>query len=430
MKPLERVFHITALALQCGAVLPVLFRLSEDVSPLGTANPLNTVANAFVLAGVIVLMARNRSVTWRVAPALFLIFALVLLAFASIIWSDYPDITVRRSGALLTTTMWAWYVAARFDLRENIRIVAQTIGLMAIASLFLGAFAPAFGQGGPLDPEGWRGIFSTKNNLGDMMAVGVSTYFYLMVSSSRFRLFNFLALLISLALCVLLLILSQSRTSWIIGMISPAIILVLQFTKGRAGIGVALSLIAIMVLLPAVAFVREEVSVIAPLLGRSADLTGRTELWATLLPCIADHPLLGYGLGAFWVEDSRNVLYVWSAVHWHPPSAHNGWLDLMLELGWSGVALLTIQLCLLFVKATRAVIKNADPDAPYLLLMLLVILLHNLSESELLRPQSIMWILIVISATALAKISRQPPVATLAIEHRTLRPSPIAAREF
>jgi O-antigen ligase len=102
----------------------------------------------------------------------------------------------------------------------------------------------------------------------------------------------------------------------------------------------------------------------------------------------------------------------------------------MLELGWSGVALLAIQLCLLFVKATRAVIKNADPDAPYLLLMLLIVLLHNLSESELLRPQSIMWILIVISATALAKISRRPLIAASATELRTVRPSPTAAREI
>jgi exopolysaccharide production protein ExoQ len=429
MKPLERLFHIVALALQCGAGLPLLFSLSEESAPLGAANPWNTMANSFVLVGVIVLVTCNRAAVWRVAPALSLIFLLVLLAFASTIWSDYPDITIRKAGALLTTTTWAWYVAARFDLKEIIRLISNTIGIMAIASLFVGIFAPDLGQAGQLDPEGWRGIFSQKNNLGDIMAIGLLTYFYLIVSS-RFRLLDFGFRLAGLVMCALLLILSQSRTSWVIGLIGVPITLVLQLVKGRAGIGAAVSWIAIMLLLPAMAFVEQGISAIAPLLGRSANLTGRTELWAAVLTCVRDHPLLGYGLGAFWVEDSRNVLYVWSTIHWHPPTAHNGWLDLLLELGWLGAALLTIQVGMIFIRGMRAVLKNSFPDSPYLLLMLSVALIHNLSESELLRPQSIMWILIVVSTTALAKVRHLPPVAALNTEQRTLRSSMLAAREL
>jgi exopolysaccharide production protein ExoQ len=429
MRPLERVFHISALGLQCGVALALLFLPSEDSNPLGTANPLNTVASAFVLAGTMVLMARNRSVTWRVAPALSLILTLVLLAMASTMWSDYPDITIRRSVALLTTTMWAWYVVARFGLRETIGLIAQTIGLIAIASLFLGTVAPDLGQAGPLDPDGWRGVFSAKNSLGDIMAVGVLTNFYLLVSS-RFRLFDFLARLSGLVLCVLLLILSQSRTSWIIGMIGPAFVLVLQLIKGRPVISVTVSLVAIISLFPVVAFVGQEVSAIAPLLGRSANLTGRTDLWAIVSACVHDHPLLGYGFGAFWVEGSRNVLYVWSTIHWHPPTAHNGWLDLLLELGWLGASLLAIQLCLLFIKGTRAVVRNDEPDASYLLVMLFVVLIHNLSESELLRPQSIMWILIVVSTTALAKTSPEQRVPALTMEQRRPNPSRLAAHKI
>ena len=39
--------------------------------------------------------------------------------------------------------------------------------------------------------------------------------------------------------------------------------------------------------------------------GRNATLTGRTEIWASLLPDVMRQPFLGYGFGSFWTMTRR-----------------------------------------------------------------------------------------------------------------------------
>ncbi len=57
---------------------------------------------------------------------------------------------------------------------------------------------------------------------------------------------------------------------------------------------------------------------------------------------IGRQPLLGYGYQAFWTEASSGAWWIWSAVGWMAPHAHNGLRDTMLSLGMAGVALLLI----------------------------------------------------------------------------------------
>lgn len=403
MKPLERAFHIIALAYQCGAVLPLFIRTSYETNTLGVANPLNTMANAIVLLTVLVLMVRHWATVLRLIPALTLILALLILAVASTLWSNYPDITIRRSSSLLTTMLWAWYVAARLAPKDIIKLIAQTIGLMALASLATVVLAPDTAIDAPDQAPGWRGLFGDKNNFGDVMAIGAVTYFYLMMARPR-RGGVFFYYLCGLVVCALPLILSQSRTSWIIGLVGPAIVLILKLMRGRAGVAIAAWTVGIMLLVAALVFVKQEISVVAPLLGRQTDLTGRVELWSAVMPYIADRPLLGHGLAAFWYKDSQSVANIWDTIGWRPPTAHEGWLDLLLDLGFVGVAFLAAQIFFLLVRGTRAIVNNGDPDASYFLLMPLVILIHNLTESALFR-EGVMWVLIVVSTVALAKIS-------------------------
>src|ERR1700757_3813741 len=162
MKRVEWLFHILAFALQCNALVPLLSRSGGDVADLGAANPANTIAIAFVLSIVLFLMLRHRQEVKRYAPGMWPILALV-----SVSWSDYPSVTIRRAGTLTTAALWAWYVTARYDLKDVILIVKQSLGILALSSLAIGLAAPGLGQG----PDGWLGVFSTKNDLGFFMAI-------------------------------------------------------------------------------------------------------------------------------------------------------------------------------------------------------------------------------------------------------------------
>ena len=127
MKRAERLFHILAFAWQCNAFLPLLSRSSGDTTDLGAANPLATIGNAGVLGVVLVLMVSHWRMVLRLAPGMWPILGLVSLALLSTTWSDYPAVTVRRAGTLATITMWAWYVTARYDLKDIISIVRQVM---------------------------------------------------------------------------------------------------------------------------------------------------------------------------------------------------------------------------------------------------------------------------------------------------------------
>jgi len=65
-------------------------------------------------------------------------------------------------------------------------------------------------------------------------------------------------------------------------------------------------------------------------LGRDDTLTGRTDVWAAVLPAMEREPMLGYGFGSFWTDTRRRFYEI--------SDAHNGYLDISLDLGAVGLA--------------------------------------------------------------------------------------------
>jgi exopolysaccharide production protein ExoQ len=407
MKRVEWLFHLLAFSLQCGAIVPLLLRTSVDANQLGAANPTNTIATGFVLLVVLAQMLRHGRPALRYAPGMWPVLSLVILALVSTGWSDHPDITIRRAGSLVTATLWAWYVTSRYDLKDVISIVRQSIGLLAVASLAIGILAPSMGRNDPsgLGPDGWPGVFATKNNLGTIMAFGVATYFYALITP-RQKLFSYLFFSAGILLCVGMLYLSQSRTSWLIGLLSPVLCILIALTHKRVGAAIIIWTGVVLLLAPAVVIASDQLGTIALMLGRDSSLTGRVDLWLILPSYIEQRLWLGYGFAAFWVQDSANVIQIWSTVGWEPPHAHNGWLDLMLELGVAGLVLLAAQIVMIFTNGIRAVIDGREPDAQYVLLTTFLTIIYNLDESSLVRPDAL-WVMLVIAAATLARIGRQ-----------------------
>jgi O-antigen ligase len=69
--------------------------------------------------------------------------------------------------------------------------------------------------------------------------------------------------------------------------------------------------------------------------GRDTSLTGRDAVWAFAAAAIVQRPILGYGYAAFWSDSDWTL----QALHWSPPHAHNGVLQVLLDLGGVGLVL-------------------------------------------------------------------------------------------
>jgi O-antigen ligase len=132
------------------------------------------------------------------------------------------------------------------------------------------------------------------------------------------------------------------------------------------------------------------------------DLTGRVPLWPILLPEIEQRPWLGAGFAAFW--NPENVYQFEQLAGWPVTSAHNGFLEEVLNTGMVGLAiLLTFCFYTMVVAVSRA--RRGDPLGWLAFLFLLYYLLHNLSISLM---QEYFEVPFVIVLATLALMSSKP----------------------
>ena len=180
----------------------------------------------------------------------------------------------------------------------------------------------------------FRGIFSQKNFLGEVMVVGVLASLHLLRSGERNRLRHFSILLV--LTCVALA--SKSATLMFDDiLLFSAHVLIALFRRG--GVARLLSGVGVILLFPivVVAAVFPDLSFLE-MLGKDPTLTGRTELWTYVLADIAQRPLLGWGYSAFWSPNDPAAMEISDTLKWFVPQAHNGLLEMLLNVGAMGTA--------------------------------------------------------------------------------------------
>jgi O-antigen ligase len=129
-------------------------------------------------------------------------------------------------------------------------------------------------------------------------------------------------------------------------------------------------------------------------LGKSSDLTGRTEIWSGALSFVQVHPLLGYGYWGFWSGASPDSSALERVMGTSIMYSHNGYLEVLLTLGAVGFVLV---LAFLACGLKRA--YNCSRDNPFgvdlwPLAFLLFLILHNIGECTIL-VQDLEWSLCV-----------------------------------
>ena len=134
--------------------------------------------------------------------------------------------------------------------------------------------------------------------------------------------------------------------------------------------------------------------------GRDPTLTGRTEIWKEAL-AVDRSPILGAGFESFWLGGPLDGPT--SGRWWHVNEAHNGYLEVYLNLGWVGVVLLAV----VIITGYRNVMGmlRRDPEAGGLLLAYWVFgVIYSFSEAGF-RMMSLVWICFQLAAIAVPKRS-------------------------
>lgn len=410
---MERAFVVVSLLLLSGAFIPLLRLQSGFVPDPVQGDPLMQTILLAVYGATPLLLLRNRRAAMAVARRDKILWVLIGLAVLSALWSRAPAVTLRRSVALVGTTLLGIYFAGRYEMEEQLRLLAWAVGIAVVASLLFGFMLPAYG----LQPETrgvfWRGIYNHKNTLGRLVTLG-AVVFVLRLKEARGQRAGAFAML---ALSVVLLLLSGSKTALVIALGLAALLPLYSAARWHYSLYIPLFIVAVLVSTAAATWLLGNYETVLTALGRDVTLTGRTELWSVVLEMIRRRPWLGYGFSGFWLGWEGESYWVWQAVGWDVPHAHNGFLDLMLDLGVVGLVLFGAVYVRSFVVAARAI--RAEKSAAWLwpLCYLTFMLLYNFTESAILRHNSLYWALYV--ASSLSASCRGTAVArNLAAEPR------------
>ena len=319
---------------------------------------------------------------WRHVVLIAWPLALMLgLCLLSVFWSDMPAVTARRAAALGGTLLAGSYIGQRCNLSELLDIGFRAVAIVITATLVLAVLAPPMG----LDPEGrLRGVFAHKNSAGTFAAFG------LLVASLRLTRRGLKANATSLTVataCLVTLVMSSSAAPAAI----IALPLLIAFCQGQARVVifliVVIAAVLVATLLPVIA---PAVGRLAILFGRDMDFSGRTVLWEFALEYLSRKPWLGFGFGTFWNGPAGLIFFQWA--RYPVPHAHNGFLQLALDVGIVGVLVMFASIAAA-VRASVALCNTDAATARWAMSFIVFYLMSNFAEASLLEANGLLTLL-------------------------------------
>jgi len=359
---------------------------------------------AYAMTALLFVMYPLRS-AWAVARTP-LIYGLVLLAAVSILWSIDGAATQRRVVALLFTTLAGSVLAARWNMRQLTEIIAAQFVVYMALSFFFALAPPHHGIMTELFPGAWRGVWTEKNGLGALMAMGALSCLAAAILAAPRRLFW----LLMFAGCMALLLLSRSKTSLASLVLGLAVIAFVGLVRRGPVMAVVATWLGV-----AAAMVLGGVLVLAPqlifdLLGKDATLTGRTEIWtAAMRQGMLNNPNLGFGYGVLWDHRDAYDPAMWIAhdAGFVAGHAHNGWLEVWLGLGFVGLGLWALAYLGNLLRMVGSIYTSAMAYSA--LPFFLVFSVFSITEVSVIDYHDISWTIYVAFAAMLS--SRHPAEA-------------------
>lgn len=370
---------------------------------------------SYLITAALVLV-RHREVL-RAWPALVMLGCIIALAYVSRYWSIDPSTTVRRVIAMTVNGTFAIYLGARFAGSALPKQIALTTLWMGVLSILFVIFLPHIGIHHGVNDGLWRGIWYEKNQMGWIMVFGGIAAAAWQSASTRL---NYTALS-TLMLCSILVLATGAKTSLLCLILGVGLISILSVLRHSAP---ALSIVALWLGVAGVIagywlWTHESAALLA-VLGKDPTLTGRTAIWAEAWAAINRQPVLGYGYEAFWGREAEPANWIRHRMGWNVPNAHNGWLDLLLQLGWVGLVLAGIVVAIGYFGNLARLGSAGLTEGFWSISQLTVVMVFSLSESVLFSAQGLPWQLaLACLARVFVPTSAQNPLKT----HLTPRPT-------
>jgi O-antigen ligase len=328
----------------------------------------------------------------------------------SVLWSDFPAVAFKRWIKALGNLVMVLVVLTDLNRSAAVkRLLARVAFLLIPVSVLFIKYYPELGRGyhrWTWEPM-YHGVATTKNGLGVICLVfGLGSVWRVLEAfhnGERPRITGpLIAHGVVLAMALWLFWKADSVTSLNCFLIGGGLIAFMSRP------GLARKQAVVHLLVGAVVFFTLSVLFLGvgtgllDAMGRDTTLTGRTELWAHILQ-IKVNPWFGVGFESFWLGDRAK--HFWELYDWRPNQAHNGYLEVFLNLGSIGVVLLSFAMAWGYRNVVGSL--RRDPELGRLRLAFFVVaVLYNLTEAafKVMHP---VWITFLLAITLVPDPLRQ-----------------------
>ena len=323
-----------------GTQVASLSQRNADGSPLDAA-----IYGLLILAGLLVLNYRSHQVRsfLRVNGPILLFLAYCAL---SVLWSESPFVAMKRWVKGMGAFVMVLVILTDSDPMAALRQFLSRVAFVLLpASVLVILFFPQLGT----SINEWShltyysGVSTQKNGLGwTCLVCGLGSLWSFLGAYQersnvhrRQRMFaHGLMIVTAIGLIKTCDSMTSMATLGVAGMVM--VLTTLSFIKKSPGnLHILLAVGAIVAVL---AIFMDADGTVLSLLGRDATLTGRTDIWKAVLS-FHTNPLIGAGYESFWlggrIERVATILgYTGIA------EAHNGYLQVYLDMGWIGLCFL------------------------------------------------------------------------------------------
>lgn len=325
---------------------------------------------------------------------------LILFALLSVVWSDFPGVSFRRWIRDLGTYLMVLVVLS--DPRP-LAAIDTVIRRVCYTLVSLSVVLVKYFQGIGVVYDQWTGAPSyigastSKNGLGVLCLVSGTFFFWDTVRrwSQRSNTSTKRTLLVNIVfggMTLWLLKLSNSATSQLCLLIGCVVIMGAhsRFMSARPRL-LKMSMPSLVCLYFVLDFFIDITDVVAAAFGRDRTMTGRADIWEAVL-ALTPNSLLGAGYESFWLGDRLTAL--WTKFWWHPTQAHNGYLEVYLNLGLFGICALGVFLLISYRRIWRP--TNTLEFASLSLAVWVIMVLYNVTESAAFKGP--LWVLLLLGS--------------------------------
>jgi exopolysaccharide production protein ExoQ len=338
-------------------------------------------SSAYVLARP-GLALKAISISW--IPWLYVIFAAL-----SVLWSQYPDWTLRASIQFAFSTAFFLVMARALPPKSFLTVFLSALLVVEVASVANPRME--------WNAQGLAmiGIFGSKNSFGFAQALLILFGVWVLLDREQSWLMRGLALIGVIGACFLLK--AALAVGALFALISALGCSLLAFNalrfppRSRVIILFGGSALVAIVFGFLIAFSDELFQEALQWTGKSSDLTDRTPLWDVAKKMMQNYPIGGVGYEAFWQHGNQYAEDLWS--RFDPSRAgyhfHNLWYQTGVDLGYIGLGLALVTVAITALEVLRWVVRSPNPASCLFFGYVVFILLRSTLEVDLFAQFSI-----------------------------------------